>query len=247
VEKSYSSVVKSSYEEPTNHSESLFVSSTLPISNQASRDIVPENDSDNFEDKTAVTSHDSWIRRTVKRRKPKNRVINHEGTPVKDVVIESESRTCTEEFVNIVEGSKEVVTDEINNNEGVKKKHRKKKKTSSEDLDSRSCVRKILIRDDQVEIYSQPLLRETSLLTTSLEMLKFSGYNNCLIISELGSGISRGSMNYGRLYQGKYIPPDRTDGVPVWCQENDESITEETEDMITEDDITTTTAEIDLD
>jgi len=247
VEKSYSSVVKSSYEEPTNHSESLFVSSTLPISNQASRDIVPENDSDNFEDKTAVTSHDSWIRRTVKRRKPKNRVINHEETPVKDVVIESESRTCTEEFVNIVEGSKEVVTDEINNNEGVKKKHRKKKKTSSEDLDSRSFVRKILIRDDQVEIYSQPLLRETSLLTTSLEMLKFSGYNNCLIISELGSGISRGSMNYGRLYQGKYIPPDRTDGVPVWCQENDESITEETEDMITEDDITTTTAEIDLD
>ena len=86
------------------------------------------------------------------------------------------------------------------------------------------------------------------MLTQSLvDTVKLFTNSKTLVVSELGSGISRGSMNYGRLYQGKYIPPDRTDGVPVWCQENDESITEETEDMITEDDITTTTAEIDLD
>ena len=34
-----------------------------------------------------------------------------------------------------------------------------------------------------------------------------------MVINELGSGISRGCMNYGRLYQGKYIPPERTDGL----------------------------------
>ena len=34
-----------------------------------------------------------------------------------------------------------------------------------------------------------------------------------MVISELGSGISRGCMNYGRLYQGKYIPPERIDGL----------------------------------
>ena len=26
-------------------------------------------------------------------------------------------------------------------------------------------------------------------------------------------------MNYGRLYQGKYIPPERTDGIPLMSEE----------------------------
>ena len=84
-------------------------------------------------------------------------------------------------------------------------------------------------------------MRETSLLATSLGMLKFSGHDNCLIVSELGSGISRGSMDNGRLYQGKYIPPDRTDGVPVWCQEKEISITDEMEVTISKDISTTST------
>ena len=33
------------------------------------------------------------------------------------------------------------------------------------------------------------------------------------VVSELGSGIARGFMNLGRLFQGKYIPPERTDGL----------------------------------
>ena len=32
-------------------------------------------------------------------------------------------------------------------------------------------------------------------------------------------------MDYGRLYQGKYIPPERTDGLLSWCEE--ESVIEE--------------------
>merc|ERR1719334_2246252 len=34
-----------------------------------------------------------------------------------------------------------------------------------------------------------------------------------LIVSELGCGIQRGCMGLGRLYQGKYVPPERTDGL----------------------------------
>ena len=26
-------------------------------------------------------------------------------------------------------------------------------------------------------------------------------------------------MNYGRLYQGKYIPPERSDGIPLMSEE----------------------------
>ena len=52
-----------------------------------------------------------------------------------------------------------------------------------------------------------------------------------MVISELGSGISRGCMNYGRLYQGKYIPPERTDGLLPECEEeecmNEEGINEQ--------------------
>ena len=32
-----------------------------------------------------------------------------------------------------------------------------------------------------------------------------------LVVSELGQGIDRGYMGLGRLYQGKYVPPQRSD------------------------------------
>ena len=65
-----------------------------------------------------------------------------------------------------------------------------------------------------------------------------------MVISGLGSGISRGSMNYGRLYQGKYIPPERTDGLLP----EEESVNEEAtiEEVICEN-LSLTTADIDLD
>ena len=33
--------------------------------------------------------------------------------------------------------------------------------------------------------------------------------DDSLVISSLGTGITRGCMDLGRLYQGKYLPPDR--------------------------------------
>ena len=80
-------------------------------------------------------------------------------------------------------------------------------------------------------------------------LLKYSGKSNCLIVRELGSGIYRGAMNYGRLYQSKYIPPDRTDGVPVWCQENEKSTIEEMKEKMAEDhyQLSITAEDFDLD
>ena len=68
------------------------------------------------------------------------------------------------------------------------------------------------------------------------------------MVSELGSGISRGCMNYGRLYQGKYIPPERTDGLLPECEE-EESVNEEAtiEEVICENSFVKTSADIDLD
>ena len=64
---------------------------------------------------------------------------------------------------------------------------------------------------------------------SSKDTVNISGYSDFLVIRELGSGISRGCMNYGRLYQGKYIPPERTDGIPLMSEEmesfNDENVT----------------------
>jgi hypothetical protein len=66
-----------------------------------------------------------------------------------------------------------------------------------------------------------------------------------MVISELGSGISRGCMDYGRLYQGKYIPPERTDGLLL----EEESVNEEAtiEEAICEKLSFTTSEDIDLD
>merc|ERR1719237_1757873 len=43
--------------------------------------------------------------------------------------------------------------------------------------------------------------------------VKSSSFADFLIVSELGCGIQRGCMGLGRLYQGKYVPPERTDGL----------------------------------
>ena len=77
---------------------------------------------------------------------------------------------------------------------------------------------------------------------------KTSSYFDFLIFNDLRLGIARGSMDFGRLYQGKYIPPERTDGLLPECEE-EESVNEEAiiEEVICEDSCVTTSADIDLD
>ena len=102
----------------------------------------------------------------------------------------------------------------------------------------------------QIDIqHSRSVRRASEVLPNSLlNSVKSSGYFDFLMVNELGSGISRGCMDFGRLYQGKYIPPERTDGLLPECEE-DERVSEEatSEEVIGEDSCVTTSADIDLD
>ena len=67
----------------------------------------------------------------------------------------------------------------------------------------------------QIDIqHSRSVRRASEVFPNSLfSSVKISGYCDFLMVNELGLGISRGCMDFGRLYQGKYIPPERTDGL----------------------------------
>jgi len=58
-----------------------------------------------------------------------------------------------------------------------------------------------------------------------VEKVSVAGHCDVVYISELGCGINRGAMNFGRLYQGKYVPPEREDIV------TEEADTEESDDV----------------
>merc|ERR1712106_1282482 len=127
-----------------------------------------------------------------------------------------------------------------------KKVRRRRKKHGSEDPEESSAGYRIVICDDQIEIENSRAMRKASELVNSslIETLKPSGYFDFLVVNELGSGISRGCMNFGRLYQGKYIPPERTDGLITEFVEDESA---EIEEDIVEDSQTTASADIDLD
>merc|ERR1711892_1356943 len=146
---------------------------------------------------------------------------------------------------------KESVPDEENANtedteQEKKKVRRRRKKHGSEDPEESSAGHRIVICDDQIEIENSRAMRRASEVVNSslTEAVKPSGYFDFLVVNELGSGISRGCMNFGRLYQGKYIPPERTDGLISEFVEDESA---EIEEDIVEDSQTTASADIDLD
>lgn len=49
--------------------------------------------------------------------------------------------------------------------------------------------------------------------SSHMEEVRRSGHLDFLVVDQLGSGISRGCIHNGRLYQGKYVPPARVDGL----------------------------------
>jgi len=102
--------------------------------------------------------------------------------------------------------------------EAVKKvRQRRKKKHGSEDPEESQGLggHRVVICDDQVEIrFSRSVLRASDVLSPpQIDQVKSNGFCDFLIVSELGCGIQRGCMGLGRLYQGKYVPPERTDGL----------------------------------
>jgi len=108
--------------------------------------------------------------------------------------------------------------------ERIQEKNKSKKKRSklkSRDAEETPLVKRIMISDDQIEMSNAEVLTKPL-----VDTVKLFAHSETLVVSQLGSGISRGSMNYGRLHQGKYIPPERTDGLLSQCEDK-ESVKEE--------------------
>merc|ERR1712106_273570 len=131
-----------------------------------------------------------------------------------------------------------------------KKVRRKRKKHGSEDPEESIAGHRIVICDDQIERENSRVMRRASEFVNSsfIDTMKPSAYYDFLVVNELGSGISRGCMNFGRLYQGKYIPPERTDGlIPEFEEDKHSEIEEMDKEDIVEDTPTAVSADIDLD
>jgi len=245
--KSYSSVIKISLEHPETQQP---VTSCIESSagNQTNQSML-DNEKDSASVEATPAYSNSWVRKTAKRKKHKNRITISDENLVTEEEIKLDPVALKGECHG-VEVTIDESTDEINNNEVERKKYRKKKKSPREDSDGSSSVHRVIIRDDQVDMcVSQPVRRISPVETTSLlKLLNNSGYDDIILVSELGSGITRGSMNYGRLYLGKYIPPDRTDGVPPsFKEENKDNIGEDKVEIIEDHVPTSAVADIDLD
>merc|ERR1719516_697952 len=120
---------------------------------------------------------------------------------------------------------------------------RKRKKQETAEIEENNSHR-VLISDDQLqlqyaremraagsrEILNPSMLEKVSMtglssltgMSSLSGMASVAGCCDIVYVSELGSGINRGAMNFGRLYQGKYVPPDRIDIVSK-NEENNEN------------------------
>merc|ERR1712198_774256 len=130
-----------------------------------------------------------------------------------------------------------------------KKKKKKQETAEIEEINSH----RVLISDDQLqlqyaremraagsrEILNPSMLEKVSMtwlssltgMSSLSGMASVAGCCDIVYVSELGSGINRGAMNFGRLYQGKYVPPDRIDIV----SKNDENEEDEVQDEVSTD------------
>jgi len=200
-----------------------------PLTENSPSEVVQSNvvdDSDKWEKIPLSVSKDENWEKTSKKRKNKNKKIKFEEAPlIKDIPQNAKENTPPKEVPSVLK-EESLLDDEIEKCEEAenekKKQRRRKKKQSSEDPEE-SAGRRIVICDEQIEIDNlRSIKRASEVLNPSLlGNVKSSGFGDFLVVSELGLGISRGCMNFGRLYQGKYIPPERTDGLLAECEEEE--------------------------
>jgi len=182
---------------------------------------------------------DSW-KKTSKKRKHKRMNITFQDSPLPQELPDLEVVEQQEESKTPVEIEKPVqkddflqeeilVLEENTNSEQEKNKlRRRKKKNVSEDPDESKGGHRVVICDEQISLnYHQEAIGSPSPLFPSLvDKVRTSVYSDFLVVSELGCGISRGCMNLGRLYQGKYVAPERTDGL-IHQPDEEESVEED--------------------
>lgn len=198
----------------------------------------------------AVSKPSGWEQNSSKRknRKKRNNNIVHfedEITAPEEVAEKIESskierveavETVKEEKqipVPVVETEMSKEEDEEKEEEKKKNKKRKKRHTSEE---TDMGAHRVIISDNLVEIrLTRPVRRAEEILTPpQLQRASQSGHLDFVLISELGCGMNKGSMNYDRLYKGKYIPPERRDGIPPAEDEEEEETKDEDAEEVSE-------------
>eukprot|EP00092_Neocalanus_flemingeri_P007313 GFUD01007899.1.p1 GENE.GFUD01007899.1~~GFUD01007899.1.p1 ORF type:complete len:505 (-),score=182.65 GFUD01007899.1:972-2351(-) len=276
IKKSYSSVIKANLVKASNNNNSISSQTkveTAPVSSPLPTNLScpaiqkrTEQEPDNWEKvPLSISKPDNWEKTSMKRKHKKKSIKFQDSqlpeeipelevvapfkkslTPVEDVAPFKKSVTPVEVENTVPEEN--LVDDEIEQEK--KKLRRRKKKYGSEEPEESNGGHRVVICDEQISIrYSQAVRSASEVLSPSLlDTVKTSGYCDFLMVNELGLGISRGCMGLGRLYQGKYVPPERIDGLLPELEET-ECMEEEAscEDVFVEDSCITDSTDIDLD
>merc|ERR1711994_51505 len=121
---------------------------------------------------------------------------------------------------------------------GEEKKKIKKRKKRQISEEPEAAGRRLLISDNLVEIRLTRIIRRAKDILTppQLQMAQQSGHLDFVFVNDLGCGIEKGSMGLGRLYKGKYIPPERMDGL-IPHDNDDENIGDEEEQVTLDDNV----------
>eukprot|EP00092_Neocalanus_flemingeri_P036472 GFUD01039714.1.p1 GENE.GFUD01039714.1~~GFUD01039714.1.p1 ORF type:complete len:498 (-),score=173.13 GFUD01039714.1:586-1878(-) len=247
IKKSYSSVIKANLVKASNNNNSIPSQAkvdTAPVSSPLAKKLscpaiqtITEQEPDNWEKvPVSISKPENW-EKTSKKRKHKNKSIRFEDSPLPEEMPELEALAPLKEsptpvevenvVTNVAVIEENTIEDEIEQEK--KKLRRRKKKNGSEEPEESNSGHRVVICDEQISIqYSQAVRRASEVLSPSLlDTVKISGYCDFLIVSDLGLGISRGCMDLGRLYQGKYVPPERIDGLlPELVEKEDSCITD---------------------
>jgi len=189
-------------------------------------EIVPVSDKN--------TENPENIEDKVKQKNKKGKLERHasfEEMPNLEVVDNIQKKatvTNDDEIKSVIEDDDTIEQDQKQER---KKLRRKKKKYGSEEKEDSNASHKVVICDAEIDIgFMKPLERISGFISSSvLDKFQLAGGGDSLVMTELGSGISRGCMDLGRLYQGKYVPPDRSDGLNTEHED-----VEDREDVISE-------------
>lgn len=194
---------------------------------------------------------DSWEKSSKKRKQRKNKINVDEPKHTK----ETNDDDKIKEVVEIVKQTEEnidispvepalpeevpVTIPKEEEGEQEKKKIKKKKKKQDSESQEETPSRRIIICDDQLGMAYGGLGAGRvgpEVVPVMDRLAATAAYREMLYVSELGAGISRGCMGLGRLYQGKYVPPDRSDiltlaTMPGTMAEEEDDKKEESERM----------------
>merc|ERR1711915_803478 len=263
VKQSYSSIIKTNLSnEPimTKIVENKKVTAPTPqvVSSQQQENPIRETKNNQVEEEEKwenipenISKPETWENTSKKRKSKKKNARFAENVEIvkpqsaADIETDIKAVPETKEATpSIEESEQEKEKENMTQDQEEKKARRKKKKADSTEMEDGNKVRRIIICDEQISLEHMRPTRGADMIVPSSLM---EAVNNSLMVSQLGLGMARGCMDYGRLYQGKYVPPERTDGMKESEEiEGEEGEEEEYMEQKIEDLETSRTGDIDL-